>query len=271
MTLAIAWTRHVGTVVELVLASDSRLRGGFVWDCAPKVFPLLRSDCAIVFAGHTAIAYPIILQLNNALRLHDRSMNRGLPLGDYRGHVLRVINDMRRSMHDFAIPDTATGEEETYLILGGYSWRESQFVIWTLHFDRNIDVFTFRPATPWRGTDGEKVLAIAGNAVDEAKARLVNLLRARGKLEHGAFDMEPFEVLRDMIRGQVDPAIGGAPQLVKVYRYLNYAPFGVYWPSRSSGRRTLFGRALLDYEDCPFGLVDPDEPSQFGIANSDGA
>jgi hypothetical protein len=75
--------------------------------------------------------------------------------------------------------------------------------------------------------------------------------------------MEPFEVLRDMIRDRVDLAIGGPPQVLKVYRYLNYAPFGVYWPDRDSGRISVLGRPLLDYEECPFGVIDPDRPGAF--------
>jgi hypothetical protein len=73
--------------------------------------------------------------------------------------------------------------------------------------------------------------------------------------------MEPFEVLRDMIREGIDPAIGGPPQVVKVYRHLNASPFGVYWPSRTNGRITLLGRPLLDYERFAGLVLDPDDCS----------
>jgi hypothetical protein len=71
--------------------------------------------------------------------------------------------------------------------------------------------------------------------------------------------MEPFEVLRDMIRQRVDPRIGGPPQVVKVYRHINVTPFGVFWPDRASGAKTLLGRELQWYERVNTGIIDPDQ------------
>ena len=70
--------------------------------------------------------------------------------------------------------------------------------------------------------------------------------------------MEPFEVLRDMLRENVSPHIGGAPQLMKVYPSSNSAIFGVLWPNRESNSVAVSGRKLLPYErlDCP--VIDPD-------------
>ena len=74
-------------------------------------------------------------------------------------------------------------------------------------------------------------------------------------------DMEPFEVLRDMTREEAYPSIGGPPQVVKVYRHMNSLPFGVYWPTRESGVKTLLGRPLLDYEIPGAPVIDPDRPT----------
>ena len=126
------------------------------------------------------------------------------------------------------------------------------------HFDQSIDQFTFRPASPWLGVDGERLLAIAGEAGADFKRRLIELLKVRGKLESGGFDMEPFEVLRDIIRQAFEPSIGGPPQLLKVYRHMNVTPFTVYWPDGASGKRTILGRTLLPYEVPPTGVLDPD-------------
>jgi len=70
--------------------------------------------------------------------------------------------------------------------------------------------------------------------------------------------MEPFEVLVEMIRSKKYPTIGGPPQIIKIYRHSNYRPYGVYWPSKSSGAVTLYGRTLLDYERHRFLALDPD-------------
>ena len=153
------------------------------------------------FAGETILAYPMMLQVQAALYMHARSLSRAVDLYDFKGHVLEVINGMREQMSDFAKPKVPIGEEKTFLILAGYSWRRGDFAIWTLHLDAHSDVFTFRPATIWRGVHGRRLLAVAGDCVDEAKERLRLLLRERRKLTKGGFDMEPLEVLRDIIRG----------------------------------------------------------------------
>ena len=43
------------------------------------------------------------------------------------------------------------------------------------------------------------------------------------------FDLEPFEVIRDLLKGaNANDSIGGAPQAVKVYQYLNSADVGIF-------------------------------------------
>lgn len=258
MTLSMAWVREVGDVQELVLATDSRLRSPFTWDCCPKIIPLARNDSALCFAGPTYVAYPIMLQLQAMLRLHAKSLSRAADLHDVKGRFLEVMNGMRSEMSELPSDPEGAGETTTFFILAGYSWRRSEFAIWTLHFDKSIDAFTFRPATPWGGIDGRRLTAVVGDQVPDAKARLTGMLRASGKLTSGGLDMEPLAVLRDMIRERVDPAIGGAPQVVKIYRHMNVTPFGVFWPDRASNRVTILGRPLLDYEVPNGGVIDPD-------------
>ena len=75
-------------------------------------------------------------------------------------------------------------------------------------------------------------------------------------------DMQPFEVVRDMLR---DPkrshTIGGAPQLVKVYQFIQAVSFPVYWPDKASGLRFLQGRPCLGYENLDTKVFDPDRPA----------
>ena len=70
-------------------------------------------------------------------------------------------------------------------------------------------------------------------------------------------DYEPFEVLRDIIKEEISPFIGGPPQLLKLYEYMNCIPYGIYWPDVSSNQITLFGRQLLDYEKTRYIVMDP--------------
>ena len=70
--------------------------------------------------------------------------------------------------------------------------------------------------------------------------------------------MEPFEILRDMIRAGSHRTVGGPPQVVKVYPHMNCLQVGVYWPDRQSGQQTFMGRPLLPYERNFSLILDPD-------------
>ena len=113
-------------------------------------------------------------------------------------------------------------------------------------------------ARPRNGGAGKRLFAIAGDSIPEAKKRIVELLKAKNKLQGGGLDMEPFEVLRDMIRDGSDPRIGGSPQIVKIYRHMNANAYPAWWPDRASGRVTLLGRPLLDYERTQMLVLNPD-------------
>ena len=71
--------------------------------------------------------------------------------------------------------------------------------------------------------------------------------------------MEPFQVVRDMLRVPARAeTIGGAPQLLKVYQYMQAGALGVYWPTKAEGRPHLLGRSCLPYERTDRWTVDPD-------------
>jgi hypothetical protein len=258
MTLSIAWVRKDRDTEELVFATDSRLSGGQDWDCCPKILTLPRSDSAICFAGSTDNAYPSMLQLKAAIEVFPKAINRSLDIYDLKGHALRIFNHMRNFICDLPVGQKEPDDPETLFIFGGYSWRRKEYAIWLLHYDKAIKKFTFRPSTTWRGVGGMKKIALAGNYIEEAREMLIGLLRERGKLENGNFDMEPFEVLRDIIREKRHDDIGGPLQMVKVYQHMNTVPFGVYWPNKESGEITYLGRPLLDYEAPHAPIIDPD-------------
>lgn len=248
-----------------MIASDSRLRGGEAWDCCPKILTLPRGDCAIAFAGDTWWAYPLMMQVGKAIELYPGSMDRRVDIADVKGHALRVFEQMLDSVHDLPKgqdrPERPLGTE---FLFGGYSWRLGGFRIWKLHFDAQIDRYTFRPTKAWQGQakGTSKVVAFAGDAAPVAKKRLSELLKANGKADAGSFDMEPFEVLRDIIREGSHPTVGGPPQVAKVYRFARTQPFGVHWPSLD-GPVTVMGRPALDYEQFAVPAIDPDRPAAF--------
>jgi hypothetical protein len=146
----------------------------------------------------------------------------------------------------------------------GRSWRANDFKIWRIYFNASEDRFVHHPVSPWLGVGTSRVVRFAGDIGRLAHERLVALLRVRGKAADGPLDMEPFEVIRDLLRDGDLPSIGGAPQLVKVYRHLNTQMFGVSWP-RSGGPICVAGRPLLEYEHAEVPVVDPDNPTTLPI------
>lgn len=253
MTLSLAWIRHTNSTRELVIASDSRLRSGCAWDCAPKIFPLPRGDCAICFAGETMYAYPIMEQVRNAISMHPKSATRASDLCDLKGHLLRVVREMERHIHDFPRGQSKP-KLDAYFIFAGYSWKNSAFKIWILHYNAKLRRFDFKRASKLHGND----IAIIGDHTKEAKDAISFLARTRNTERCIGFDMEPFEVLRDFCRNNKMPDIGGSPQILKIYKHMNSMPYGVYWPTKASNERTLLGRPLIPYEMPNYMMLDPD-------------
>jgi hypothetical protein len=110
-------------------------------------------------------------------------------------------------------------------------------------------------------------IAFAGDQGPEGDRRLIYILNDRfnaapARFDSGALDLEPFEVVCQMLK---DPkrarSIGGAPQLVKVYEHLNTQSFAVKWGD--SGEQFLQGRPLLGYENVDVWIMDPETLRSF--------
>ena len=154
-------------------------------------------------------------------------------------------------------------------------------MIWEITYSRGRNEFWARPArcavTKAVETKGNRVvlsgdkrrcsrarslIAFGGDMGKEAERRLLQLLNERrertGGTEPFQFDMEPFEVVRDMLlESRTDDTIGGAPQLVRIDQHINARAVGVYWPSNNSGQVTLLGRPALGYDNLDAWVLDP--------------
>ena len=259
MTLVAAWVRHHPNTSELYVASDSRLGGGRAWDIGTKVFDLGRGDAVLAFAGHTADAYPLMLQLQSCVKMHPKLSTRAYDLAELKGHMLRIFNAMWRSISSLpngqSVPDPAAAR----FILAGYSWRYEAFKIWTIYFHSPSNEFRFREASHHRKKGGgNKYFMFIGDDANLAQERVYELFRERKRVRSVGCHMEPFEVLREFIRDDQKPYIGGAPQVHKIYRHLNTLPYNVYWPRRQSGTVAFGGRLLLPYERNKYLAFDPD-------------
>lgn len=263
MTLVAAWERQTAEGPELVFAADSRLRQGGEWDTCPKIFVLPRGDALLAFAGDTLWTYPIVLQTIAAMNAFEPSRERRFPLNRAKAHIMRTINDMMvRGTAPLSELHNAIRFE---FLFGGWSWRTQGFQLWRLYWHAQHKCMDFDPiedaASGRVAFIGDRASAGGPNVVGDAKRRLTSALRkAHGELRRGLpLDMEPWQVIVDMLRERSHTTIGGAPQLAKTYPHLNSLIFPVYWPD-SKGPLTLGGRQLLDYEHVDIAGVNPDDP-----------
>ena len=130
MTIVATWIENKNDKSNhqrLVVASDSRLSGGGVWDCCPKIFPLDRDDSVIAFCGNTYFTYPLILQILTTIKSYRKSASREMVLCDLASHITKLINDMLEQVNELPDPDD---KQDFKLILAGYSNTLHGFQAW---------------------------------------------------------------------------------------------------------------------------------------------
>ena len=263
MTIAASWIRRVNNCEELIFISDSRLCGGHRWDECPKLTTLPGTNCALAFAGDTSYAYPMMMQIRQAMNSYRRIETRAMDITDINGHVLNHANHLMNSVYDLADPDYVPDNE---FIFGGYSWIEKRFRLWRYYY-KSGEKSLAKDGKPHRiltNVDGHFVAI--GDQREAFKKELRALLREKygpnlNEMQNLHLDMEPFEALCRMLkRASKADTIGGAPQMIKTYQYMNSCPVGVYWPQKTDvfSNRTLLGRKMFDYEDTAYWFIDPD-------------
>jgi hypothetical protein len=272
MTIGVAWIRDRFESPELWVASDSRLSGdGYLWDECPKVLPLTRRDAVAAFSGATAQAYPLLLQIRNAVDAYVPARDGRLDFYGLVAHLERVVNAaMSNLATDPQIVGTTLGDAFTtrgdVIVLGGWSRVRAGFVIRALHHEQKpYPVWKFTRIRDRKTFGARKVFKVFGDR--HATSLYTHFLRQRLKevdkyRNERPFDLEPLEVLCTLLdqsrRGRLGrpiDTIGGAPQVVSILPGATATPFAVRWPADS--RHTfLLGRRTLDYERLDVPLVE---------------
>ncbi|MCW2951032.1 MAG: hypothetical protein JWQ48_202 [Conexibacter sp.] len=215
----------------------------------------------MAFAGDTLWAYPIIVQTANNIAAYRPSLERSYDLLHAKGHAVRVINAMIQ--HGDAIHGPDAPDSGAEFLFAGFSASEGDFRIWKLMYE-----------SPQRRFVAERVgrrrigrFCFIGDTANAATRDLYDLMD-REYPEHHALGMQPLEVIRRMLVSGEYETIGGPPQVVKVYKHMNSEGFVVPWRVLDGTEpvRTLFGRALLDYEALDAPQIDLD--SAFGAPGS---
>lgn len=227
-------------------------------------------------------AYPFIHAAISAVSYHRASKRRQVDISETKPVLLNAINSMLADIRDLADGKAEFDEPILRLIFGGYSWKKKRFILWGFYFNTGYRSFVEHEAKEWRGLGTGRRILIFGDpeasrsAVRRAirlgesepdpnedvealaKRKLVELLERRGVREDAGLNMEPFEVLLEILRENASPHVGGPPQLVKVYQHLNTQAFGIRWPAARHGRVALLGRMLPHGEKVHTPVLDPD-------------
>ena len=262
MTLVASWIRRTPAGEEMVIASDSRLTGGISLNHAPKLFRLERQDAVIAYCGPTIVAYPLLLQVKASLDAHDETRSRILDIVHLKSHIEKVIESLRSTVADLPSQD---GTNRAFkFMLAGYSWKTSEFRIWTFRYDVRTGEFN---AHSHRANSGDFMFMsdVARNEKN-AVAALTRLVKQDQKGSLKRLDWQPLKILVNVIRDASIPDIGGPVQLLKIYRHANTMPLNVIWPIEAEFNGGLpkkyeithLGRPLLGYERSRNLTLDPD-------------
>jgi hypothetical protein len=261
MTITIAWLRRRKRTTELVIASDSRLRSFGHMDQAQKLFSLVRGDCCLAFCGDAQVAYPLFIQVGTALDNYVKTRTRAKDTVDVRSNIGDILNNLIDSW-DISSKDKGEQLAETQILFAGWSWKMRRFDIGVFRFEG--DGFNFhhtraKALHPWY--EANKSLVFIGDYADAYMLTLRGVIeRVYGNVPHPGgkktieFNYEPIEALHSLLAQRCNDqvAIGGAPQMIKIYLHSNTLPFAV----RTLSGHFLLGRRLFDWEKTEYPVLD---------------
>jgi hypothetical protein len=257
MTIALAWVRHHLAPPEILIASDSRLRARGPMDQAQKIYQLQRGDCCLSFCGDAQIAYPLFIQISVALDNHMRTSSRALDVTSLTDRIEKMLNNM---IDAWKLPtaEKAADMEGTTILFAGWSWRFEK---------HHVGIFFHRAGIkiphPWR-VGSKADLFFIGDYKAEYLEKLTAILEQRYPAPPPKrnekilvqWDYEPVEALQALLR-EPDPddrrAIGGAPQVVKIYPFARTSPIVV---RTGKGQHFLLGRRLFWWEITEYPILD---------------
>lgn len=257
MTAVVSWERRVGTISELVVASDSRLSevgvselvvatdsrlsGGERWDACAKVFTAGNSGAFIAFAGQTDRALPLILQAVSTVTSYRGSELRTLDISKLSGHLCRVMNEVL----SHAVGPAADEPPGCEFLLGGWSWLHGKFRLYKYTFSRREGEFKCFAVTRTPPSLGRASAAPFYTTIGDGGRAVTGWLAEKRRGDKSSLELQPLEALHQVSRDPNHDSVGGAIQVAKVYRSMRVEHFAV----SIGGRITVAGRPVLGYEN----------------------
>lgn len=268
MTLCVAYIRQVNETEELVFATDSCLTGGEKWKHGIKLFRIPKRDCLLCFAGSTARAYPLVLNLVSSIHLDKYLQSPEASLQDVLEYLSGLFTDLiTKIISEIPGEDIHELRSGVQFLFGGWDWSagtSGAFRVWKLYYSQDIEGFIFDELT----NNGKKRFytflgdpeEIEGIAKEMYKKMLFD-----NDIQDDPIDMEPLMILRDISLEEEYRAIDGSLQIGKVYKSNKSEFFGIYWPS-SKGKPCFQGR---EYNELNKPILRYFNPDNFEILESD--
>lgn len=260
MTLCVAWIRQANDTEELVFATDSTLTGGEKWDHGVKLFELPRKDCLLSFAGSTARAYPLILNLVSSISFDKHLDAPATNIEEVLKHIADLFTDLiQKIVKEIDSEDIHELRGGARFIFGGWDWQRSLFRVWELFYSKEVEGFLFNEVTD--DDTKTRFYTFVGDAQqddfsEQTKKRFQQLLIDEDKLD-SKLDMEPLKLLREIALDASIREVGGSLQIAKIYKSSRTEFFGITWPS-SDSPPYFQGRKYNPVTKPPVRYLNPD-------------
>lgn len=254
MTLCVGWIRKLPKSEEICLASDSMFTGGGSrLPIAPKLFPLMRGDCAIACAGNTGYSMPLVEHINHAIEINKPIRDRAYDLY----HFVHLVEDVVNSclLKEGEIQENDRPGPDFSMILAGFSWENKKPVLYTISFDEKKEKMKAKRVTTIMGVP----VAVIGDyeLIPKVRGKIHHAFEKAGIKQGEIVGYEPLDVLTEYIGNGEIYTVGGHLQMLKVYPYSKVLPIGLFYPKDQ--RIYFYGRPLLKYETFPYPIYDVEE------------
>lgn len=268
MTLCTAYIRQTNDTEELVFATDSCLTGGEKWKHGIKLFRIPKRDCLLCFAGSTARAYPLVLNLVSSIHLDKYLQSPEASLQDVLEYLSDLFTDLiTKIISEIPGEDIHELRSGVQFLFGGWDWSEGisgAFKVWKLYYSKDIEGFIYDELTNNGKNRFYTFLGDPETIESVAKDKYKQML-FDNDFQDDPIDMEPLKILRDISLEEEYRAIDGSLQIAKVYKSNKAEFFGIYWPS-SKGKPCFQGR---EYNELNKPLIRYFNPDNFEILESD--
>jgi hypothetical protein len=171
---------------------------------------------------------------------------------DLHPYLTILFTKLCHAIEDYGTQSFEEALGDFQFLFGGWSWKANAFKLWKLSYNHGAKAFTHSE------TDSSNMTCtFIGDKLDIVDEALTNELISNRKVMSRRLDMEPFNVLIQMIKDEEHSTIGGAVQLAKIHPPGVAEFLGVYWPN-INGKKTFLGKDVSVDNNPAVRFVDPD-------------